>query len=166
MSLFAVGYADWPLIVLHFSQRQIVRLSLLPSLYAGGMGAEAVASLILGKLYDKYGISVVIVVTLFTAGYGPLVFLRTGLPTVIFGTIVWGFGMAAQDAMVKAVITIMVPAEHRASAYGLFDQFRSRLVRWEYHSRSFVRSVVSTSRHISDGSSARRHTVPLPHPLD
>ena len=121
MSFIAIGYADWPLIALHFSTRQIVRPSLIPSLYVGGMGAEAVASLILGRLFDRFGLNIVIGVTILTAAYGPLVFLGGELPTVILGTIVWGVGMAAQESVAKAVITSMVPPDNRASAYGLFD---------------------------------------------
>ena len=80
MSFIAIGYADWPLIALHFSTRQIVRPSLIPSLYVGGMGAEAVASLILGRLFDRFGLNIVIGVTILTAAYGPLVFLGGDCP--------------------------------------------------------------------------------------
>ena len=120
MSFIAIGYADWPLIALHFADRQIVRSDLIPALYVAGMGAEAVSSLVLGKLFDLYGLYTVLGVTLLTAAYGPLVLLGN-LPTAIVGTIIWGIGMAAQESVIKAVITSIVPKNRRASAFGLFD---------------------------------------------
>jgi hypothetical protein len=121
MSLIAIGYADWPLIGLHLAQRQVVRPSLVPSLYAVGMGAEAVGSLVLGRLYDRFGLSVVTVLTLFTATYGPLILLTDNLGLIMLGSSFWGFGMAAQESVVKAVLTTFVPPGARASAFGLFD---------------------------------------------
>jgi len=121
MSLIAIGYADWPLLALHLAQKQVVRPSLVPSLYAVGMGAEAVASLVLGRLYDRFGLSVVIILTLFTATYGPLILLTDNLGLIILGSSFWGFGMAAQESVVKAVLTTFVPPGARASAFGLFD---------------------------------------------
>ena len=121
MSLIAIGYADWPLIALHIATKQIARPSLLPSIYAVGMGAEAIASLILGKLYDRFGLSIVIILTFITASYGPLVLLTNDVGTILLGTAFWGFGMAAQESIVKAVLTSFVPPRGRAAAFGLFD---------------------------------------------
>lgn len=120
MSLIAVGYADWPLIALHFSQHHLVSTAAAPVLYSVAMAAEAIAALVLGKLFDRIGLTAVIVVTAVTAAYAPLVFLG-GLPLVIIGILAWGLGMAAQESVIKAVITAIVPADRRASAYGLFD---------------------------------------------
>lgn len=120
MSLVAIGYADWPLIALHFSQRHLVSADLVPLLYAGAMAAEAAASLVLGKLFDRLGLLCVIGVTVLTAVYAPLVFLGN-LPVAVVGIVAWGLGMAAQESVIKAVLTALVPADRRASAYGLFD---------------------------------------------
>jgi MFS family permease len=120
MSLVAIGYADWPLIALHASQQRTVSAGLIPVLYAVAMAAEAAAALLLGKLFDRIGLTSVIAVTVLTAAYAPLIFLGD-LPLAVLGTLAWGLGVAAQESVIKAVITTMVPADHRASAYGLFD---------------------------------------------
>ncbi|MBB2891936.1 MFS transporter [Flexivirga oryzae] len=120
MSLVAIGYADWPLIALHVSRHHLVSADLAPVLYAVAMAAEAVAALMLGKLFDRVGLLAVFAVTVLTAAYAPLVFLG-GLPLVVAGALVWGPRMAAQESVIKAVITAIVPADRRASAYGLFD---------------------------------------------
>jgi MFS family permease len=120
MSLIAIGYADWPLIALHFSQHHLVGTAITPVLYALAMAAEALAALVLGRMFDRIGLMCVLAVTVVTAAYAPLVFLG-GLSLVVLGILAWGLGMAAQESVVKAVITSIVPADRRASAYGLFD---------------------------------------------
>lgn len=120
MGLIAVGYADWPLIALHFSQERLVSSTVAPVLYAVAMAAEAIAALVLGKAFDRVGLRSILVVTMLTAAYAPLVFLG-GLPLALIGIVAWGLGMAAQESIIKAVLTTVVPADRRASAFGLFD---------------------------------------------
>ncbi|RNI24949.1 MFS transporter [Flexivirga caeni] len=120
MGLIAVGYADWPLIALHFSEERMVGSTVAPVLYAVAMAAEAVAALVLGKVFDRVGLRSVLVVTVLTAAYAPLVFLG-GLPLAVIGILAWGLGMAAQESIIKAVLTTIVPADRRATAFGLFD---------------------------------------------
>nr|WP_281379700.1 MFS transporter [Flexivirga oryzae] len=120
MGLIAVGYADWPLIALHFSEERMVGSTVAPVLYAVAMAAEAVAALVLGKAFDRVGLRSVLVVTVLTAAYAPLVFLGS-LPLAVIGILAWGLGMAAQESIIKAVLTTIVPADRRASAFGLFD---------------------------------------------
>lgn len=120
MGLIAIGYADWPLIALHVSQSDLIRPSLSPVLYAAAMAAEGVAALLLGRLFDRIGVVVVAGITVVTAAYAPLIFLGT-LPLVVLGAVAWGLGMAAQESVIKAVITVVVPVDRRASAFGLFD---------------------------------------------
>lgn len=120
MALIAVGYADYPLIAYHFSEAHIVPIPLIPALYAIAMAAEALASLVLGSLFDRFGIGTVVVTTVLTAGFAPLVFLG-GVGPAIGGMVLWGVGMAAQESIVKAAVTGMVARRRRATAFGLFD---------------------------------------------
>jgi MFS family permease len=120
MGLVALGYADFPLIAYHFEQADVVSTAWIPVLYAVAMATEAVAALGLGRLFDRLGLRTVAAATLLTAAFAPLVFYGNAV-TAVLGTITWGVGMAAQESIVKAVITGMVPSHRRASAYGLFD---------------------------------------------
>lgn len=120
MGLIGLAYADYPLIAYHFSAARVVSIDWIPILYAAAMATEAVASLVLGRLFDRIGLLTVVLATLLTAAFAPLVFL--GDPAlVVVGVVFWGLGMAVQESIVKAVITGMVGAGRRASAYGLFD---------------------------------------------
>jgi MFS family permease len=84
------------------------------------MATEAAAALVLGRLYDRVGLLTVVGSTVLTAFFAPLVFLG-GAALAVVGMVLWGLGMAAQESIVKAAVTGMVPADRRASAYGLFD---------------------------------------------
>lgn len=120
MALIAVGYADYPLIAFHLSGAHVVAPVLIPILYAVAMAAEALASLVLGSLFDRFGMGTVIVTTVLTAAFAPLVFLGGSVPAIV-GMVLWGVGMAAQESVVKAAVTGMVPRQRRATAFGLFD---------------------------------------------
>ncbi|MEU6754871.1 MFS transporter [Streptomyces sp. NPDC046685] len=120
MGLIAAAYADYPLIAYHFGRAHVLSDAWIPVMYAAAMASEAVSALALGRLYDRLGLWTVIGATVLTACFPPLVFL--GGPVLAgFGMVLWGLGMAAQESIVKAVVTGMVGAGRRASAFGLFD---------------------------------------------
>jgi MFS family permease len=120
MGLIALAYADYPLIAYHLSTAHVVSTGWIPILYAGAMATEAVAALVLGRLFDRIGLLTVVGATVLTACFAPLVFLG-GAALVAAGMVLWGLGMAAQESIVRAAITGMVGRHRRASAYGLFD---------------------------------------------
>jgi MFS family permease len=120
MALIAAAYADYPLIAYHFQKAGVLSPVWIPVLYAAAMATEAAAALVLGRLYDRVGLLTVVGSTVLTAFFAPLVFLG-GAALAVVGMVLWGLGMAAQESIVKAAVTAMVPADRRASAYGLFD---------------------------------------------
>jgi MFS family permease len=120
MGLVAAGFADYPLIAYHLGKASVVSTAWIPVLYSVAMAAEAVAALVLGRVFDRVGLRTVVGATVLTAFFAPLVFLG-GAALAVAGMVLWGVGMAAQESVVKAAITGMVAPNRRASAYGLFD---------------------------------------------
>ena len=120
MGLIAAAFADYPLIAYHFSVAHVFSTDVIPILYAVAMGTEAVAALVLGRMFDRIGLSTVVGATLLTACFAPLVFLGSA-PLAVLGMICWGLGAATQESIVKAAITGMINPSQRATAYGLFD---------------------------------------------
>jgi MFS family permease len=119
-SLIGAGYVDFPLIAYHFEKAAMVSDNMIPILYAAAMGVDALAALVLGSLFDRKGVPVLIFATVVAAFFAPLVFLAGG--TVVFvGMALWGLGMGAQESIMRAVIAEMIPADRRASAYGIFN---------------------------------------------
>ncbi len=118
-ALVAAGFADFPLIAYHFAQASIVAPDIIPVFYAVAMGVSGTGSLVFGRLYDRFGFSVLIVLTLIAALFAPLVFLG-GFWAALIGMAIWGLGMGVHESIIPAAVAPMVAPERRASAYGLF----------------------------------------------
>lgn len=118
--LIAAGIIDFPLIAYHFQQARITTAAETPVFYATAMGVEALAALVFGKLFDRFGVAVLMAGVLLLAASNPLVFFGS-FWIALAGMGVWGAGMAAQQAVLRAEIAELVPAERRGSAYGVFN---------------------------------------------
>jgi len=118
--LIAAGYVDFPLIAYHFKKVSIASDNWIPVFYAVAMGVDALAALLFGKLFDRIGISILIVVSLVSSLFAPLVFLG-GFRLALLGMAIWGIGMGAQESIMRAAVANMVHASKRGSAYGVFN---------------------------------------------
>lgn len=118
MACIGAGFADFPLIAYHFHQVNILSKELIPVSYAVAMGVDGVAALVMGRLFDRRGVAVLIAAALISAAFAPLVFLG-GAPLVFLGMILWGVGMGGQESVIKAALAEMVPKTRRASAFGI-----------------------------------------------
>jgi MFS family permease len=118
-ALVAAGFADYPLIAYHFEKTASVPNSWIAVFYAVAMGVSGTASLCFGRLFDRFGFVVLVVLTLAAALFAPLVFLG-GFWTALFGAAIWGMGMGVHESIIPAAVAPMVPAHRRASAFGLF----------------------------------------------
>ncbi len=117
--LVAAGFADFPLIAYHFARVSTVPTALIPVFYSVAMGVSGIGSLVFGRLFDRFGISVLIPLTLLSALFAPLVFLG-GFWVALVGVALWGLGMGVHESIIPAAVAPMVPVQRRASAYGLF----------------------------------------------
>lgn len=118
-ALAAAGFADFPLIAYHFQHAGTVSATLTPVFYAVAMAVSGAGSLILGKVFDRAGIGVLIPLTIVAAAYAPLAFLG-GFWAILVGVSLWGLGMGVQESLIPAAVAPMVSPDRRAFAYGLF----------------------------------------------
>ncbi|MGH3418706.1 MAG: MFS transporter [Streptosporangiaceae bacterium] len=118
-ALAGAGFADFPLISYHFQHAGTVSPALTPVLYAIAMAVSGTGSLILGRIFDRAGIGVLIPLTVVAAAYAPLVFLG-GFWPVLVGVSLWGLGMGVQESLIPAAVAPMISPDRRAFAYGLF----------------------------------------------
>ena len=120
-SLFiAAGYADFPLMAYHFHKTNLLDPVWIPIAYAIAMGVDGGMALLVGRLYDRYGFWVLIVVTIIASAFAPLVFLGNFI-LALLGVVFWAVGMGAHDSLMRAVVGKMVSANKRASIYGIFN---------------------------------------------
>ncbi|MDD3012448.1 MAG: MFS transporter [Candidatus Gastranaerophilales bacterium] len=120
IGLIAAGYADFPLIAFHFKKISVVPDIWIPIFYAVAMGVDAIAALILGRLFDKIGIIAMVLAAFIASLFAPFVFLG-GFYLALVGMIIWGIGMGAQESIMRATVAGLVSANKRATAYGVFS---------------------------------------------
>ena len=120
IAFVAAGYVDFPLIAYHFKKLSIASDNWIPIFYAIAMGVDALAALIFGRLFDSKGVSILIIASLVSSLFAPLVFLGNFYLALI-GIALWGIGMGAQESIMRAAIAGMVSPDKRGSAYGVFN---------------------------------------------
>lgn len=118
-ALVAAAFADYPLIAYHFSRAGTVPGDWVAIFYSIAMAVSGTGSLVFGRLFDRFGFGVLIVLTIVSALFAPLVFLG-GFWTALIGAAVWGLGMGVHESIIPAAVAPMVPPSRRASAFGMF----------------------------------------------
>lgn len=132
ISFFAFGFMDYALVIMHISKNftgpggsyetfRLISEETLPLLYAGAMLVDAVAALIFGHIYDKKGVRVLVISTIISAPFSLFIFGFKSELALLFGLVLWGIGMGAQESILKAAVTSMVPKKNRATGYGIFE---------------------------------------------
>ena len=133
ISLFAFGFIDYSIIIMHVSKTytnisaqltetsSLLNSGPLPLLYAGAMLVDAVAALVFGLMYDKKGVKALAWSTVISAPFAILVFGTKSTSALLLGIALWGVGMGAQESILKAAVTKMVPKSSRATGYGVFE---------------------------------------------
>lgn len=126
ISLFAFGFMDYALILMHITKHMghyggLVTTGTLPLIYAGAMLVDAAAALIFGHLFDKKGVGALVAATVAASPFAILVFYAESLPLLLLGVALWGVGMGAQESVLKAAVATMVDKSARATGYGIFE---------------------------------------------
>lgn len=121
ISLFAFGFADYSLIVMHFSRQHLFTAAVLPLLYALAMLTDAASAFVFGWLFDRHARLSLVVSTLVAAPFAVFAFLGSDVASVVTGVVLWGIGMGAQESILKAAVATMVPKRSRAAGYGIFE---------------------------------------------
>ena len=116
----AAGFADFALIGFHFQKANTVPPNMIPVFYAIAMASSALASIPLGRLFDRFGANISVFAFLISAAAAPFVFLGTFVFAII-GMIFWGIGMSAQGSLLQAMLTGVIAPQKRSTAFGLFD---------------------------------------------
>ena len=119
-AFIAAGFADFSLIAFHFQKAATVSQNVIPVFYSVAMGMGAISALVFGRLLDRIGFPILILAFFLSALFAPFVFLG-GAGVALIGMMLWGIGMGAQDSLLKAVLTSVVSAAKRSTAFGVFD---------------------------------------------
>jgi len=118
-ALTMAGFATFGLVGYHLASRHIVPDSVVPLIYAGAMGIDALAAIATGHLFDRLGLKVMAVLPVL-AGVGTCLAFTASPATAVTGALVWGAALGVQESTLRAGVAGLVPANRRASAYGVF----------------------------------------------
>lgn len=118
--LVAAGFADFSLMAYHFAKETVLSVVWIPISYGLAMGSSGLFSVIFGRLYDRFGLIILIITTILSSLFAILAFWG-GFTLALVGLCLWSVGLGAHESLMPAVITKMVHKNKRASAYGAFN---------------------------------------------
>jgi predicted MFS family arabinose efflux permease len=116
---FAAGLMSYELVAYHLATAKIVSEHSIPMFLAFSTGCGVIASLILGKLYDRAALPTLLAAVFLSSLFSPFA-LFGGFPAALIGMVFWGIGYATQDTLLKAVVASALPEGKRNFAFGLF----------------------------------------------
>ena len=122
-ALGTLGLMTFGVISFHLVDAGLVATAVVPLIYAAAMATEAVAALVTGFAYDRWGAAVLytLPVTIIAV---PALTLANTLTVVLAGVLLWGAVTGVQDSTVKALVADLVPQRRLATAYGVFAAFQ------------------------------------------
>ncbi len=120
ISLSTMGFMHAALILYRARDFHVLPEELIPSLYLIAMAVDAVFALILGFMYDKYGLKVIGISYPLTILI-PLFALNPTYYGIILSSIFFGIVMAFQETLMRAGVADLTPVKVRGSAYGIFN---------------------------------------------
>jgi MFS family permease len=118
--LLALGFIDFPLLAYHFQNTAVTKPAAIPLLYALAMGLGGLTALIFGKLFDRFGIAVMVPAILISLLALPFGFLG-GTVGAYVSVVCWATGIGAQDALLRPGIAQVVSMNKRGSAFGALN---------------------------------------------
>jgi MFS family permease len=118
--LLALGFIDFPLLAYHFQNTSVTKPEAIPLLYALAMGLGGLTALIFGRLFDRFGIAVMVPGILISLLALPFGFLGGTIGAYI-SVVCWATGIGAQDALLRPGIAQVVSMNKRGSAFGALN---------------------------------------------
>jgi MFS family permease len=118
--LSVAGFANFQLISYHFKVQSVVSDIQIPIFYAVAMGVDALVALIIGRVYDKIGLTSLITIPLLTLPIPLFAFTHT-YSLALMSIVLWGAVMGIHETTMRAAIADLTPIERRGFAYGIFN---------------------------------------------
>ncbi|MBN1195008.1 MAG: MFS transporter [Methanomicrobiaceae archaeon] len=114
------GFAAFPLIAFHFTATGVVPDAEIPLYYAIAMGVDAVVALIIGRVYDRRGVSVLYILPLLGIAI-PFAAFSTSALYALVAVVLWGAAMGVQETILRAAVADFTHISKRCTAYGVFN---------------------------------------------
>ncbi len=122
-ALGTLGLMTFGVISYHLVDAGLFTTAVVPLLYAAAMATEALAALVTGFAYDRWGAPILYTLPAVIIAV-PALALSDTWPLVLTGVLIWGAATGVQDSTVKALVADLVPQRRLATAYGVFAAFQ------------------------------------------
>lgn len=116
VAVLSCGIASFPLLAFHAQTRGLLTEAAIPVLFALAMLVDGVSGLVVGRIYDRKGPRVLLLVPV-AASFAAVAFTNN-LALVWIGVAIWGIVNGILDSTIKVVVTQLVPSNARAAAFG------------------------------------------------
>lgn len=119
-ALTMAGFIVFPLLAYHYKALAIVPDTEIPVFYAIAMGVDALAALAAGRVYDRFGARVILLIPV-TGLFIPLVAFSPSYTMALAGAVLWGISMGMQESVFRAAVADMTPPGGRGLGFGIFN---------------------------------------------
>jgi MFS family permease len=116
VGVLSCGVASFPLLAFHAQTQGLLTEAQVPVLFALAMLIDGVSGLVTGRLYDRRGPRILLLVPI--AAAGAAIAFTPSVLLVWVGVAIWGVVNGILDSTIKAVVTRLVPPSTRATAFG------------------------------------------------
>ena len=113
------GFAPYQLIAYHMSASGFADAT-IPLLFSLAMGVDALAALVVGRYFDRFGLSLLVAIPIFTAFVTPLAFAEKQL-LIAFAPILWGAVMGMHETILRAGVAKILPPTKRGIGFGALN---------------------------------------------
>ncbi|MHB1530480.1 MAG: MFS transporter [Acidiferrobacteraceae bacterium] len=120
-ALTVMGFAHFILVSYDFALTHRLPPVGIPLVFGLAMGADALAALAAGHLFDRVGFNVLFGLPVLIIAATPLLFLTHSYALIALGAALWGAAMGLQESVMRAGVARLSPDNHRGRAFGLFD---------------------------------------------
>ena len=116
VALLSLGIASFPLMAYHAQTQGLLSAAQVPLVFALAMAVDGLSGLVVGRLYDRRGPRVLLMVPV-AAGCSALAFTDNA-DLIWVAVAIWGVVNGVLDSTVKAVVTQLVEPAGRSVAFG------------------------------------------------
>ena len=116
VAVLSLGIASFPLLAYHAVKQHLLTDPQVPLVFALAMLVDGVSGLLMGRVYDRHGPKVLLVVPV--AACGAAIAFSHNATLVWLGIAIWGVVNGVLDSTVKAVVTELVAPVARSIAFG------------------------------------------------
>ncbi len=118
--LTVLGMSNFQLLSYHFKAKVLIKDTDIPLFYIVAMGIDALAALAVGKLYDRFGLSILAVIPVLTIPISIFGF-SFNKALILLGMIIFGGVLGVHETIMRAAIADLTPMNKRGLAYGIFN---------------------------------------------